>query len=290
MSRAKNISRRLLSIILYPLSILLSAACGGPKIIPDEELAEIFHDIYLVNAYVAQHSINIDSLNIYEPIFAAHGYTSEDVQSTIGNFSKRKSARLSDDAVEPATDMLRRESRYYSRRIEIRDTIALVARERYAETVLFDSLIRARRIGDTARLHIVIPDTKPGSYAVSWGYLLDTLDRNTSLRANSWLEDDRGRRTGSSQRRLTQGRHTLVTANLNADERHRRLVISLADYPDDLTAPHLTIDSLRVTYYLPREIAVERLARSWMDSLRFDTLIYPHATHLVPPLADTLGP
>ena len=280
MSYAKN--------IFFIIAALVLCACGGPRIIPDKELAEIFHDIYLTNSYVGQNSLNIDSLNIYEPVFAAHGYTADDVQSTIGNFAKRKSARIS-DVVEVAVEMLRAESRHWRRRIEIRDTIALVAKKKYAETIYSDSLIRVRRIVDTARLRIVIPAIRRGSYEVTYNYLLDSLDRNTGLRTNAWFVDSAGRQSGTNTRRLTQARRSNITLTLSAPDDQRYLVLALNGYSKELTTPHITIDSLKVTYYLPDEIATERMARSWMPS-RLDSLFYPDETHIVAPLVDSLRP
>jgi hypothetical protein len=270
------------------LSILLLVSCGGPKIIPDKELARIFHDIYLTNSYVGQTGLDIDSLNIYEPILAAHGYTTADVQSTIGNFAKRKSARIA-DVVEEAAEMLSAESKYYHRRIEIRDTIALIAKNKYAETIFSDSLIRVRRTSDTGRLRIVIPDIRRGSYEVSYNYMVDSLDRNSGLRASTWFIDSAGRRSGSQSRRLTDAHRTNVSFALEGTTAMRSLVLSLAGYPKDLTTPHLTVDSVRVTYYLPEEVAVRRMARSWFP-VGLDSLFYPHETHLVAPLIDSLRP
>ena len=90
------------------LAALCAAACAHHKIIPDEKLALIFHDAFLANAYVGNRNLVKDSLNLYEPIFARYGYTTEDVHYTIGNFSKRKSARLG-DVVERAIAMLESE-------------------------------------------------------------------------------------------------------------------------------------------------------------------------------------
>lgn len=270
-------------------ALLLLGACRGPKIIPDDELALVFHDIYLVDAYLGQENIRIDSLNIYEPVFARHGYAIQDVQYTIGNFAKRKSARLS-DVVDKAAAMLDGESRYYRRRIEIRDTIALIAKKRYAETVYSDSLIRVRRTADTALLRIVIPDIRMGSYEVAYNYLLDSLDSNSGLRGNIWLVDSAGRRSGNTTRRLAQAVRSRVDATLDAGDGQRFLVLSIGGYPEKLTTPNLTVDSLRVTYYLPDEEAVARLSHGRMTG-RLDSLINPrHETHLVPPLVDTLRP
>ena len=88
--------KRIFRISLCAFLLLAGAACTRHKIIPDEKLAQIFHDAFLTNAYIGDVRVNIDSLNIYEPIFARYGYTTRDVYYTIGNFSKRKSARLGD--------------------------------------------------------------------------------------------------------------------------------------------------------------------------------------------------
>jgi hypothetical protein len=159
-------------------------------VIPDDKLAQIFHDIYLVNGYVSQSGLKVDSLNIYEPILEAHGYTSEDVQYTIGNFAKRKSARLSDDVVGVASEMLRRESNFYRGRLAIRDTIAAIARRKYADTVWYankkslDSALKRhtgrlpRPVVDSLRVIYHLPDSVAvARLAGSWGdwQLLDTL-------------------------------------------------------------------------------------------------------------------
>ncbi len=297
------VSRSSLSIIHYPLSIvaaLLLYGCGGPKIIPDRELAQIFHDIYLVNVYANQTGLEVDSLNIYEPVLASYGYTSEDVQYTIGNFAKRKSARLSTDVVEVAIEMLRSEGSRYRRQIEIRDTIALIARLRSADTVYFNPRIAVRRTADTSRLRVLIDDIEPGRYRVSWSYTVDSLDRNLSLRYDTWLVDTTGRRSGATGQRLERERRTTPEVNLTTTDAHRRLSISLAAYPRDMTTPRIAVDSLTVIHYLPDDEAVRRLARNlygpggpigrMLDSLVERTNPHKSANHetpLVAPLIDT---
>ena len=102
--------KRTLRTSLLATLMLLGAACSRHTVIPDEELAMIFRDAYLANAYISDQRVSTDSLRIYEPIFARYGYTTEDVHYTIGNFSKRKSARLS-DVVERAIDLLEAEGK-----------------------------------------------------------------------------------------------------------------------------------------------------------------------------------
>lgn len=283
------------SIFLFSVAVL-AASCGGPRIIPDRELARIFHDIYLVNTLVGQRGMAIDSLNIYEPVFASYGYTVEDLQYTIGNFAKRKSARLSEDVVEVAGRMLLAESRVWQRRMHIADTVASVARKRFAERMYFDSLIRVRRVADTALLRVVIEDIRPGNYEVSYGFFVDSLDRNLTLRAGVWLVDSAGRRSGSSSRLLDRAVHGKTTATLTALPEHRALVLALNGYGKEMTTPRMSVDSLSVVYHLPDEIALARLSRSswggWggpLDSLLSAHLSKKHETNIVAPGVDAPG-
>lgn len=89
--------------------------------------------------------MKIDSLELYEPVFSRYGYTAEDVRYTIGNFSRRKSAKLS-DVVEQSIRLLEEESAYYKYEVGVLDTIDNVARRRFTRTVYSDSLIRVTRI------------------------------------------------------------------------------------------------------------------------------------------------
>ena len=45
--------------------LLFLVACDSPKTIPNDDLANIFHDALLTNAYISQKSVKYDSLNIY---------------------------------------------------------------------------------------------------------------------------------------------------------------------------------------------------------------------------------
>jgi hypothetical protein len=254
------------------------AACSGPRIIPDEELADIFRDAYLTNSYTQiARTQNVDSLNIYEPIFARYGYTTEDVQFTIGSFAKRKNARMT-DVVDRAVDMLGAASRAYKRRLAIADSIAQIARERYARVVYTDTLIRVRKIADTARLRIEIPLTEPGTYDVSYYYLIDSTDQNSDLRVSHYLENDRGVRSSVTSRRITRPEQGYFTTSFTVLPTHRRLILNLNGYAgkkDEITRPNFTIDSLLVMGYLPERVALDSMARERFDFRRLDSLARP---------------
>lgn len=263
---------------------LLITFCAKPKIIPNERLAQIFHDIYLVNAYNDTEKIVrltgtgtgnwLDSLNIYEPIFAKYGYTSEDIQFTIGSFSKRKSARLAEDIVARAEEMLRAESDVYNHRLAIIDTLGRRARELFRREVYYNPRIEVRRIADTGRLQIALP-VEAGSYRVSFSYLVDTTDANGNLRTNIYLEDADGRVWNNNSRRLTIGERQRMVVDIDADTTRKRLVLDLNPYSarDIQTPMALTLDSIEVIHYLPEELARDSMAR---QTLYEKPLFEPH--------------
>ncbi len=277
--------KRIFFILLVAGCLAVAGAlsgCSKPKIIPNERLARIFHDIYLVDAYAGRSSASLaalDSLNIYEPVLAEYGYTSEDLRYTLGSFSKRKSARLSEDVVQRAVEMLRAESGAYDHRLAVVDTLSRRAGQRFKREVLFTRSIRVRSVGDTSRLRLVLP-TVPGRYEVSFRYMIDSIEANDNLRTNIHLEDGRGRSLGSNSRRLIRNERSSEVIVLEADTTARRLVLDLNPYPrrDLLTPLSLRIDSLRVVYFLPDRVA--------LDSL-FRLTIYE--TPLFTPSADSLG-
>lgn len=237
---------------------LLAGSCARPKIIPDGELAEIFHDAFLTNAYLSAERVSPDSLRLYEPIFARYGYTAEDVYYTIGNFSKRKSARLG-DVVEQAIDLLEAEGKRYNREVAILDTIDRVAQRTFTRTVLSDSLIRVRALRDTSQLSFTI-DVEPGDYAFSMRYEIDTLDRNDGgLKGILWLERRDGSRANVYAATLYRGRPERLTRRFTVDTSHRRLRLSLLNFNDRPQRPSMTVTDLKVEYVPPVERAVEQL-------------------------------
>ena len=56
--------KKFFQIGAFALVALLFAACARHKIIPDDKLAQIFHDAFLTNAYIANANVRTDSLRI----------------------------------------------------------------------------------------------------------------------------------------------------------------------------------------------------------------------------------
>ena len=239
--------KRLIRLFCLIAAATALGSCARDKVIPDEELARIFRDAYLINAYVSDRGVKLDSLELYEPVFSRYGYTAEDVRYTIGNFSRRKSAKLS-DVVEQSIRLLEEESAYYKYEVGVLDTIDNVARRRFTRTVYSDSLIRVTRIKDTARLRVRIPDTRPGEYRVSFDYLIDSLDENLAPRMRVWLVEADSSRKGESSSILRKSSRERVSRILQADSSARSLVLSLYGTREKFRRPDVTIYDLKVSY------------------------------------------
>ena len=267
--------KRLIGLFCLAACAVVAGSCSKEKVIPDSVLAEIFRDAYLTNAYIDEHQIRFDSLEIYEPIFERYGYTAENFRYTIGSFSRRKSANLS-DVVERAIAMLENEGAYYKREVAVLDTIDDVARRRYTRSFYADSLIRVRRLSDTADLRIRLEDIRPGEYNISYAYLIDSLDENRILRTKLWLEGDsdtvRGDEYTMTLRKL---RRSDISRTLRADTSMRALVLNLYQANGALKRPDVTIYDLRVTCTPEVETAVDSLYREQLNLRIFADEYFP---------------
>lgn len=261
---------------LFFLFLLLLAACSRPQIIPDDKLAMIFRDAFLTNAYVNHTRLNVDSLKIYEPIFEQYGYTTEDVQYTIGNFLKRKSARLS-DVVEQAINMLETEGAYYDREVAILDTIDNASRRAMKRVIYSDSLIRVNRLKDSTKLRFTLNDIHPGDYVVSLDYLVDSLDKNPTLRGGVWFHRRGQSRARSYNYTLRSGQEERFVRTLIADSADQRLVFDFAGFPERPKQPSITIRNLKIEYTPPVAAAIDSFYHQQLDIRIFAEEFFNHA-------------
>lgn len=257
------------------LAAIALAACNKPRVIPDDELADIFYDVYLTNAYVDRQAIETDSLLLYEPIFEKYGYTVEDLHLTINSFSKRKSARLS-DAVEMAIQRLEHESDLLNAQVADLDTINAIARRVSVQRIYFDSTIRLRSLADTAKMKRRIPIPRAGEYLVEYYYRIDSTDKNSSHRTVGYFVDSAEHRSKFYTTRYRRQTRDKYSHTFMADSSVRELVLELCNLNTKPSRPHFTIDSLTVKYYPPREVALDTLtARNFGFRLLIDGFYTP---------------
>lgn len=252
---------RLLFCVAVALSVV---ACARHKIIPDDKLARIFHDAFLTNAYIEAENTHIDSLKIYEPIFEKYGYTTADVQYTIGNFSKRKSARLG-DVVEQAIALLEEEGLYYDHEVAILDTVDNAARKHLTQVIRSDSMIHVRSVRDTSRVNFTLP-VKKGEYTVSYRYSIDSLDRNDlGLRSVMWVLRDTLRSDLYSMMLNRNRTPESFSHRFTVDSLGRKLHVSLLSYNGEPKETSVTFRDLKVEYTPPTAQAVKELYEQQMN-------------------------
>lgn len=256
--------KRFFHLLGFMLFFLLAASCSRHTIIPDKELARIFHDAFLTNAYIGNGNLRIDSLNVYEPIFARYGYTTADVQYTIGNFSKRKSARLG-DVVEAAIKQLEAEGKYYDKEVAVLDTIDNVARRLFTRTIHADSLIRVRSLRDTARLRFNFDDLQPGEYNLSMKYRVDSLDKNNGLKASTWLVKRDSTRSNVYTFTLRRDRTENFSRRFTVDSTIRGLRLDFFDFKEKPQRPSVTLSDFEIRYTPQTQAAVESLYMKQLD-------------------------
>ena len=257
--------KRFISILLV-VTLCALTGCRKTTIIPDDTLAEIFHDAFVANAYIGEKRLNIDTLQIYEPIFQRYGYTAKDVVYTVGNFSRRKSARLG-SVVEQAITRLEKENKEYARKVIILDTIRNVAVRTLTREVYRDTLITANKKADTTALQLEINSILPGEYTITYGYKCEgDMEKNTR-RAEFYFEDENDMRNGYASVSLHQGGR--VNRTIISRDRNKRLVLNLGTlkyegkrYPKKHS---IEIRNLSVAYKPQSEMAIDSLFARYVD-------------------------
>lgn len=245
------------------VSLLLGiSACRKHTVIPDSVLADIFHDAFVANAYIGVESIDLDSLQIYEPIFERYGYTAKDVAYTVGNFSRRKSARLG-NVVERAISRLEKESSQYKKKVVILDTIRDVAIRSLTRTIYEDTLIVAKRRADSTALRIAIRPALLGEYTIT--YDVECSDNLEKYPRNShfFFEDEEGNKVSRATVVMQDGGKVRRTINLHNDNCHT-LWLELGNYKleEKQKVPkrqNLKIKNLKVRYKPNEQLAIDSL-------------------------------
>ena len=266
--------------IMVLVATLGMVGCSKKNVIPDDTLAKIFHDAFIVNAYIGEERIDLDSLQVYEPIFNRYGYTAKDVVYTVGNFSRRKSARLG-TVVEQAISRLEKESKEYAKKVVILDTIRNVAVRTLTRTVYSDTLIKVTKRADSTKLRIEISPIQRGEYAISYKYTCNDDLEKYPRSAEFYYEDENNIRNGSTM--VTLRKTGLVNRTLVSRYDNRRLVLNLGEYnkrPEydnnkkgkkkrkkDLTpkVQDLEIRNLKVVYKPSEEFAVDSLFERYVE-------------------------
>lgn len=287
-------------IVLFFLAACMAlslAACKRYKQIPEETLADIFRDMYELNAYMDRNSanLNLDSVDIYGPLIAKYGYTTRDFTNTLTDAAKRKSFRIT-DIVEASIAKLEAEREAVVKEVRIQEIIDSTAYAVSRHEIYRDSLIAIRSIADSARMKVRVPvEDGGGKIDITYYYELDSLDRNKELTDRHALLNDKGVTRSSSTLKLLPKKRTKYNTVLSAMDDVTQLEIAFGNYPAEPKRMHLTIDSLVVVQQPSLKKAYEILSHQYTYRLLIDGKEYHEyyptkensgALHLLSPLVD----
>ncbi len=257
--------KRIIYALLLSL-LLFAPSCRRRTVIPDSELALIFRDAFLANAYVYDANVLFDTVQVYQPIFDHYGYSVEDVAYTVGSFSKRKSARLS-DVVESAIKLLEQGGKIYTHETVILDTIDAIALRQARRVIYTDSVVNFHSLRDTINMKIELDSLPAGSYNLTFDYLVDSLDNNrSSYRSMSWSEfpgEDKKRGLATSYLRKRQVES--INRVIKSDTMIHKLVIMLAESYEVKRSPHVTFKDIKMEYTPQLEESVDLLFKRNLD-------------------------
>lgn len=259
--------------IAVVLLIFGSQSCQQQKLLSDRELAQVFHDAYLANAYTGSSGISLDSLRLYEPIFQKYGYSTEDVQYSIGSFATRKSARLS-DVVEAAITMLERSGKLLDLEVAILDTIDNVSVRNTRRLIYERDLLSMSSVRDTVDMTIVLDSLAAATYEVSYDYLIDSLDKTQgSYIMKVWAVDTLERNRRQNLRNMVMIRNNIRNNNsvIVLPDSCERLVIRIE--PPLKSAEKgvsMKVKNLVVNQILDTDEARDSLYRRMLDIKIFD--------------------
>lgn len=266
--------RRIFTILALTALATMFVQCRRDRVIPDDTLADIFYEAFLTNSYIGIEYLDTDSLQIYEPIFQKYGYTSKDVRYTVGNFSRRKSARLG-NVVEQVIERLDKEGKLLERQVMILDTIRNVAIREFTRTIRNDSLIKVVKAADSAKLLIAIAPIHEGEYEISYEYTDEEYSKNHIRRAEMWLEQEHDIRRSSYNFNLRETDQVRRVLKTTPDD--RRLVLNLGKYLAGKNRPKkqkFTVRNLRIRYKPTAESAVDSLFMRYVDTKIFNHALF----------------
>ena len=247
----------------------LMVACGPrAKVIKTEDLEKITTEIFLANAVQEYNDIDVDSLDIYEPIFNKYGYRATDMLHTIKMMTRRKSIRFSDILTFSITNL---EKIYDSLDAIIvrQDTVEDRIR-RYSQKLVFaaDSIIVTKK-SDTSKLTAYM-DARKGEYRLTYSYKIDPLDSNRMLLLDYGYYDTLGGYHFGSSRYINRDRGQRYHETMNItiyNNYYNKLRLRLCNYQDKkMSRPNIRFDSVRVYYLMPLEEARDTFMRRMFNS------------------------
>ena len=119
--------------------------------------------------------------------------------------------------------------------------------------------MRVRSLRDTAKLHIVVGDLRPGEYEARLEYLVDSLDVNRGLRGATWMVRRDSSRSSHFTFFLRRDRPETFTRRFTVDSTIAELHLDFAVFREKPARPSITLRDVEVKYIPPTDAAVDSL-------------------------------
>ncbi len=226
-------------VLLFAIAAFCSCQ-RRPKVIPPSVFAQITKEFIMTEAAlsdVRDPRLTTDTIAFYEPILADYGYTIEDMTYSVEEYSKRKSAILTNiiktagEEVRAEADRVRELFRFMSdwNKMAVENSIDTVYRN--------DSLTRYTSL---ARLDkaVVELDVRPGEYTLWFKPWVDSSDNNFYYMYNTvFLGGDGERIVPNEYNNLTEN---IYRISKRATERMQKISI---------TVPDTSVKKLRLVFF-----------------------------------------
>lgn len=268
-----------ISSILFILAVAFSLwGCNRPRVIPQDKFEDIIYDLYLSNIYLNENlELPPDSVDAYAPVLKKYGYSASDIRYTMESYSKRKSVRMS-DILDTVALRLQAQADFYSARLALTDSIDQYVSRRYKVVVLRrDSAKVYTGPSDPEKGDVIVGSVLPGKYRIEFTYLLDTISVNSGIYYRHFLSDSTGAKFDVISRYYSRGARKRETLDYQvSDTTGKNLELQFA-YVYARVANQkfkLTIDSLKITYFLSPEQGRELLVREMLPSVKYDSVYF----------------
>ena len=274
MKNSKQALKKYLLAAIGLIGLIGLAACG-PRKIPDDKMALIIRDVFLVNAYKEQTSLDfsLDSVDIYEPILEHYGYTNNDFRRSLNSMALKKSSRLS-ELIDQATADIAAENNFYKSRDRIKAQIDSALTAMYRDTVYrrvaSPIVVKRKGVSDSLRLQFAV---QPGSYRLQYAYRIDSADANGYIPNRYSLLDSLGKSVQNRSTALARYRHTEYSGDIAVVSGQDSLRIWLADYSAAPNRPDITVDSIYLIHTAPADQNRDRYVREMLGFDAKDTYL-----------------
>ena len=83
--------KKVCTVLILTVSLL---ACGGPKMIPEEDMSDIFREMYMLDQWLdsGQPKPQVDSVLVYGTIFSKYGYGIDDFRYSLRRYLEESDA------------------------------------------------------------------------------------------------------------------------------------------------------------------------------------------------------